>query len=51
MGWFLLDVLASVPFDPTLTLFVALMQAPIYATPALFSFLDRPRPCPRSSES
>lgn len=34
-------VLASVPFDPTLTLFVALMQAPIYATPALFSLAKR----------
>ncbi|WP_095588166.1 hypothetical protein [Actibacterium ureilyticum] len=35
--------LASVPFDPDLTLFVALMQAPIYATPALFSFIQRSR--------
>ncbi len=45
-------VLASLPFDPVLTLFVALMQAPIYATPALFSFIQRTRkPCQHSSES
>ncbi|NVK44795.1 MAG: hypothetical protein HWE33_00720 [Rhodobacteraceae bacterium] len=44
-------VLASVPFDPILTLFVALMQAPIYGTPALFSFVQRTRrPWPPSSE-
>ncbi|MBE3636658.1 hypothetical protein [Mangrovicoccus algicola] len=45
-------VLASLPADPLLSLFVALMQLPIYATPFLFSRLDRrTAPCPRSSES
>ncbi len=44
-------VLASLPQDPLLTLFVALMQFPIYATPFLFSRLDRMRACNPSSES
>lgn len=42
-------VLASLPFDPLLTLFVAAMQFPIYATPLLFSAFETP--CPPSSES
>ncbi|WP_172328745.1 hypothetical protein [Mangrovicoccus sp. HB161399] len=41
-------VLASLPHDPLLTLFVALMQFPIYATPMLFSRIDRQRPRPPS---
>ncbi|WP_138466416.1 hypothetical protein [Poseidonocella sp. HB161398] len=48
-------VLASLPYDPRLTLFVAMMQFPIYATPFLFSLHDRWRapcpPLPPSSES
>ncbi|UMA66587.1 hypothetical protein LVO79_09175 [Roseivivax marinus] len=47
-------VLAALPFDPVLTLFVALAQVPIYATPYLFTPPDRRDPapaCPASSES
>ncbi|WP_406870406.1 hypothetical protein ABEB22_12160 [Thioclava sp. 'Guangxiensis'] len=38
-------VLAALPFDPHLALFVAAMQAPIYLGPAVFSHFER-RPTP-----
>lgn len=45
-------LLAVLPVDPLLNLFVAVAQVPIYGTPLLFSALDaRRRPCPSSSES
>lgn len=45
-------LLAVLPVDPLLNLFVAVAQLPIYGTPLLFSTLDaRRRPCPSSSES
>ena len=45
-------LLAALPFDPSLSLFVALAQIPIYVTPFLLSLLDRaPRICLPSSES
>ncbi|MBT9382247.1 hypothetical protein KM176_00105 [Pseudooceanicola sp. CBS1P-1] len=36
-------VLASLPFDPTLTLFVAALQCPVYATPVVFGLAARLR--------
>lgn len=45
-------LLAALPHDPTISLFVALAQIPIYATPFLLSLLDTvPRRCLPSSES
>ncbi len=45
-------LLAVLPVDPLLNLFVAVAQLPIYGTPLLFSTLDRrSTPCPHSSES
>ncbi|RBP80698.1 hypothetical protein DFO80_13914 [Rhodobacter sp. 140A] len=45
-------LLAALPPDPTVSLFVALAQIPIYATPFLLSLLDTvPRRCLPSSES
>lgn len=45
-------LLAALPFDPSLSLFVALAQIPIYLTPFLLSVFDRVSPiCLPSSES
>jgi BASS family bile acid:Na+ symporter len=45
-------LLAILPFDPRLCLFVAVMQAPIYISPFIFSrFKERSRPCEISSAS
>ncbi|RJE80098.1 hypothetical protein [Paracoccus sp. JM45] len=45
-------LLAILPFDPRLSLFVAVMQAPIYMSPFIFScFKVKDRPCATSSAS
>lgn len=37
-------LLAALPYDPALSLFVALAQVPIYLTPLVFRVIDRLRP-------
>lgn len=44
-------LLAVLPLNPLLSLFVAVAQLPVYGTPLLFTALDVRRPCPPSSES
>lgn len=44
-------ILAALPPDPSVSLYVAVAQVPIYATPFILSLIDRPaRPCRPSSE-